>query len=154
MGESGGRGDEVRRVREAREHGLQHQRLLHHQPLLPGAGAALSVLFLTRVVREKGGHGVPEVIYSVSRLGGRLSARAMFSRLVASSLTIGSGGSAGPESPVVISGAAIGSNIARFFSMNERQRVTLLGCGAAGAISSTIENGSNNMANAASISIN
>jgi len=104
--------------------------------VIPGAGAALSVIFLTRVVREKGGHGVPEVIYSVSRLGGRLSARAMFSRLVASSLTIGSGGSAGPESPVVISGAAIGSNIARFFSMNERQRVTLLGCGAAGAISS------------------
>ena len=104
--------------------------------VIPGIGAALSVLFLTRVVREKGGHGVPEVIYSVSRLGGRLSVSAMFSRLVASCLTIGSGGSAGPESPVVISGAAIGSNIARLFSMNERQRVTLLGCGAAGAISS------------------
>jgi CIC family chloride channel protein len=104
--------------------------------VLPGVGAALSVLFLTRVVCEKGGHGVPEVIYSVSRLGGKLKDSAMFSRLVASCLTIGSGGSAGPESPVVISGAAIGSNIARFFSMNERQRVTLLGCGAAGAISS------------------
>lgn len=104
--------------------------------VIPGAGAALSVIFLTRVVREKGGHGVPEVIYSVSRLGGRLNASAMFSKIVSSSLTIGSGGSAGPESPVVISGAAIGSNIARFFSMNERQRVTLLGCGAAGAISS------------------
>jgi len=103
---------------------------------LPGVGAALSVLFITKVVREKGGHGVPEVIYSVSRLGGKLNASSMFSRLVASCLTIGSGGSAGPESPVVISGAAIGSNIARFFSMNERQRVTLLGCGAAGAISS------------------
>jgi len=103
---------------------------------LPGAGAALAVLFITKVVKEKGGHGVPEVIYSVSRLGGKLKASSMFSRLVASCLTIGSGGSAGPESPVVISGAAIGSNIARFFSMNERQRVTLLGCGAAGAISS------------------
>ncbi len=104
--------------------------------VLPGIGAALSVLFLSHVVREKGGHGVPEVIYSVSRLGGKLRRRSMFSRLVASCLTIGSGGSAGPESPVVISGAAIGSNIARFFFMNERQRVTLLGCGAAGAISS------------------
>jgi CIC family chloride channel protein len=104
--------------------------------VLPGAGAALSVIFLTRIIREKGGHGVPEVIYSVSRLGGRLKLSATFSRLVASCMTIGSGGSAGPESPLVISGAAIGSNIARFFSMNERQRVALLGCGAAGAISS------------------
>ena len=117
-------------------HLLQPLRSYSWAFILPGVGAALSVIFLTKVVREKGGHGVPEVIYSVSRLGGKLHARAMFSRLVASCLTIGSGGSAGPESPVVISGAAIGSNMARFFSMNERQRVTMLGCGAAGAISS------------------
>ncbi|MBF0202019.1 MAG: chloride channel protein [Desulfamplus sp.] len=104
--------------------------------LLPAAGAMLSAVFLQKIVREAGGHGVPEVIYSVSRFGGQMRFRSSFSRLVASCLTIGSGGSAGPEAPVVISGAAIGSNIAQFFFLNERQRITLLGCGAAGAVSS------------------
>jgi CIC family chloride channel protein len=104
--------------------------------LLPAAGAALSSLFLSRIARESAGHGVPEVIYSVSKGGGRLRLRSSFSRLVSSCLTIGTGGSAGPEAPVVMSGAAIGSNIATLLSLNERQRVTLVGCGAAAAISS------------------
>jgi len=112
--------------------------LRHHwwALFLPGAGAALSSLFLNKVLREGAGHGVPEVIYSVSRYGGLMRFRSSFSRLISSCLTIGSGGSAGPEAPVVMSGAAIGSNIARFFSLNDRQRVALVGCGAAGAISS------------------
>ena len=102
---------------------------------LPAVGAALSSLFLDKIVKEGAGHGVPEVIYSVSRYGGLLRLRSSISRLISSCLTIGSGGSAGPEAPVVISGASIGSNIAQFFSLNDRQRVTLVGCGAAGAIS-------------------
>ncbi|MBW1959623.1 MAG: chloride channel protein [Deltaproteobacteria bacterium] len=104
--------------------------------VLPAIGAALSSLFLEKIVKEGAGHGVPEVIYSVSRYGGLLRFRSSFSRIISSALTIGSGGSAGPEAPVVISGAAIGSNIAKYFSLNDRQRVTLVGCGAAGAISS------------------
>ena len=102
---------------------------------LPAAGAALSSIFLEKIVREGAGHGVPEVIYSVSRYGGLLRLRSSFSRLISSCLTIGTGGSAGPEAPVVMSGSAIGSNIARAFGLNDRQRVTLVGCGAAGAIS-------------------
>jgi len=104
--------------------------------LLPAGGAALSSIFLNQIIREKPGHGVPEVIYSVSRYGGLLRFRSSFSRLISSCLTIGSGGSAGPEAPVVMSGSAIGSNIATLFSLNDKQRVTLVGCGAAGAISS------------------
>ncbi len=102
---------------------------------LPAVGAALSSLFLDKIVKEGAGHGVPEVIYSVSRYGGLLRLRSSISRLISSCLTIGSGGSAGPEAPVVMSGASIGSNIAKFFFLNDRQRVTLVGCGAAGAIS-------------------
>jgi CIC family chloride channel protein len=103
--------------------------------ILPGIGAALSALFVDKLFREgKAGHGVPEVVYSVSRFGGLMRFRSCFSPLISSCLTIGSGGSAGPEAPVVMSGAAIGSNIAQLFSLNERQRVTLLGCGTAGAI--------------------
>lgn len=103
--------------------------------LLPAAGAALSSLFLNKIVREGAGHGVPEVIYSVSRYGGLIRFRSSFSRLISSCLTIGSGGSAGPEAPIVMSGSAIGSNIARLLGLNDRQRVALVGCGAAGAIS-------------------
>jgi len=104
--------------------------------VIPAAGAALSSLFLEKIMKESAGHGVPEVIYSVSRYGGLLRLRSSFSRLISSCLTIGSGGSAGPEAPVVMSGAAIGSNIAKLFSLNDRQRIAIVGCGAAGAISS------------------
>ncbi len=113
---------------------LHHYRVYWWAIFLPAAGAALSSLFLEKVVKEGAGHGVPEVIYAVSRYGGLLRLRSSFSRLISSLLTIGSGGSAGPEAPVVMSGAAIGSNIAQAFSLNDRQRVALVGCGAAGAI--------------------
>jgi chloride channel protein, CIC family len=104
--------------------------------VIPGIGAAMSCLFLDSIVKERAGHGVPEVIHSVSRYGGLLRFRSIYSRLISSCLTIGSGGSAGPEAPVVVSGSAIGSNIAKLFSLNERQRITIVGCGAAGAIAS------------------
>ncbi len=116
--------------------GFHHMRHLWWAFLLPAAGAMLSSIFLEKIMNEGAGHGVPEVIYSVSRYGGLLRLRSSISRLVSSCLTIGSGGSAGPEAPVVMSGAAIGSNIAKFFFLNDRQRVTLVGCGAAGAIAS------------------
>ncbi len=102
--------------------------------ILPGCGAAMSVLVLEKLLREGAGHGVPEVIYAVTRKGGLLRMRTSFSRLISSCLTIGSGGSAGPEAPIVASGASIGSNIAQLLGFDERRRVTLVGCGAAGAI--------------------
>jgi CIC family chloride channel protein len=114
--------------------------LVHHYRqywwafIMPAIGAALSSLFLEKIMKEGAGHGVPEVVYSVSLYGGLMRLRSSFSRLISSCLTIGSGGSAGPEAPVVMSGAAIGSNIAQLFALNDRQRVTLVGCGTAGAI--------------------
>ncbi len=124
------------RALEALFDGLSRYRIHWWAFVIPGIGAALSSIFLEKIVREGSGHGVPEVIYSVSRHGGLLRFRSSITRLVSGALTIGSGGSAGPEGPVVISGAAIGSAIARMFALNERQRVTLVGCGAAGAIAS------------------
>ena len=103
--------------------------------ILPACGAALSSLFLGYIMKEGAGHGVPEVIYSVCKRGGLLRLRSSFSRLISSTLTIASGGSAGPEAPVVMSGASIGSNIAKVFGLNDRQRITMVGCGAASAIS-------------------
>ncbi len=104
--------------------------------IIPGAGAALSYFFLEKILNEGAGHGVPEVIYSVSRKGGLIRARSIFSRIISSGLTIGSGGSAGPEAPIIMSGAAIGSNFARFLKLNERERINMVGCGSAAAIAS------------------
>ncbi|WP_027358640.1 chloride channel protein [Desulforegula conservatrix] len=103
--------------------------------LFPACGAFLSALVLYKVFKDEGAHGVPDVIYSVSKFGGALKLRSSLSRLISSALTIGSGGSAGPEAPVVMSGASIGSNIAKLFKLNSRQRIILVGCGTAGAIS-------------------
>ncbi|MBF0450121.1 MAG: chloride channel protein [Candidatus Magnetomorum sp.] len=118
------------------EHFLHEYRIYWWAFILPACGAALSSLFLNKVLKEGAGHGVPEVIYAVSRYGGLLRMRSAFSRIISSCLTIGSGGSAGPEAPVVMSGASIGSNIAKYFGLNDRQRVTIVGCGSAGAIAS------------------
>ncbi|OPX40586.1 MAG: chloride channel protein [Deltaproteobacteria bacterium] len=115
-------------------HYLMPLRSHWYATFFPAIGAALSIFFLHSIVRDIGGHGVPEVIYSISRRGGLLRFRSSFSRLVSCLLTIASGGSAGPEAPVVISGASIGSNIANFFYLKDRQRTVIVGCGAAAAI--------------------
>jgi chloride channel protein, CIC family len=104
--------------------------------LFPMAGILFTVMVLKYVIRDFGGHGVPEVIHSVSTQGGVLKFRSSFSKLLGSLITIASGGSAGPEAPVVISGAAIGSNISGYFKSNERIRVAVTGSGAAAAIAS------------------
>ena len=104
--------------------------------IFPAIGAFFSTFFLINIVKDVGGHGVPEVIYSVTKRGGLLRLRSSFSRLISCAFTIGSGGSAGPESPVVISGASIASNIACSFRLRDRQRIMLVGGGAAAAIAS------------------
>ncbi len=104
--------------------------------LFPAIGAALACFFLNQIARDRGGHGVPEVIYSVSKHGGLLRLRLFPSRLISCFLTIASGGSAGPEAPIVVCGASIGSNIASFFRLRDRQRIVIVGCGAAAAIAS------------------
>ena len=116
-------------------HAIQPMHSHWYSFVLPACGAALSALFLGHIMKEGAGHGVPEVIYSVCKRGGLLRLRSSFSRLISSTLTIASGGSAGPEAPVVMSGASIGSNIAKVLTLNDRQRTTMVGCGAAGAIS-------------------
>ncbi|MCU0287139.1 MAG: chloride channel protein [Acidobacteria bacterium] len=102
--------------------------------LFPMAGITFTVFLLKYIIKDFGGHGVPEVIYSISMKGGAIKFRSAYSMLIGSMITISSGGSAGPEAPVVISGAAIGSNIAGYFKTNERIRVAVTGSGAAAAI--------------------
>ncbi|NDV27575.1 chloride channel protein [Desulfovibrio sp. JC010] len=103
--------------------------------MLPAAGAAAAVILSRKVFKETGGHGVGEVIAKVGLKQGILRPISIISSLLTSLLTIASGGSAGPEAPVVVSGSAMGSNLSRICKMSGQSRMTLIGCGAAGSIS-------------------
>jgi chloride channel protein, CIC family len=116
------------------EHVLGPLRTYWYAPFFPACGAALSIFFMRNLIKDLGGHGVPEVIYSISKRGGLIRLRSSFSHIIGCLLTLGSGGSAGPEAPVVISGGSIGSNMASKLYLKERQRVQIVGCGAAAAI--------------------
>lgn len=102
--------------------------------LYPAIGILLTILFVRYVVKGNIGHGLPSVLLSLSRGGGILPARNMYSSLVASTLTVAFGGSVGLEAPIASTGSAIGSNIGRFFRLSSHDIKMLLGCGAAGAI--------------------
>lgn len=101
---------------------------------LPLVGVTLSYLYVRYVAKDNISHGVSRVLQSFSRARGRIKRSKMYSSLVACTVTIGFGGSVGPEAPVVLTGAAIGSNIGRFFNMGFRNLVLLIACGSAGAI--------------------
>lgn len=101
---------------------------------LPGLGMLLSLLIVRYFVRDNIGHGVTKVLQAVSTNESRIKPHNMWSSIVTSALTIGMGGSVGAEAPIVYTGAAIGSNFARYAGMSYRNMTVLLGCGAAGAI--------------------
>ena len=102
--------------------------------LYPAIGILLASLFVRYVVRDDISHGVTHILYAISRRQGRLKRHNMWTSLVGSSLTIGMGGSVGAEAPIVLTGAAIGSNLGSYFKMNHKTLMVLMGCGSAGAI--------------------
>ena len=101
---------------------------------LPLVGILLTVLFVKYVVKGDIGHGLPGVLFAISRKRSKLPAKNMYTSLIASTLTVAFGGSVGLEAPIASTGSAIGSNIGRWFRLNSKSVRLLLGCGAAGAI--------------------
>lgn len=101
----------------------------------PGIGMLLSLLIVRYVVRDNIGHGVTRVLVAISKNDSKIKPHNTWSSLLTSALTIGFGGSVGAEAPIVYTGAAIGSNVARLAGMSYRSMTILLGCGAAGAVS-------------------
>jgi CIC family chloride channel protein len=102
--------------------------------LYPVAGILLSSLYVKYVVRDNISHGVTRVLYAISQNKSRLKKHNMYSSVIASSITIGFGGSVGAEGPIVYTGAAIGSNLGSVFRMSPRILMILVGCGAAAGI--------------------
>jgi CIC family chloride channel protein len=103
---------------------------------LPAVGILLTILFIKFFVKDNISHGVSHVLYAISRQNSKLKPHNTYSSIVSSTMTIGFGGSVGAEAPIVLTGAAIGSNIGQFFRMNYKTLTLLIGCGAAGAIAS------------------
>lgn len=103
-------------------------------PFLPGLGMLFSLLIVRYIVRDNIGHGVTKVLVAVSKNESRIKPHNMWTSILTSSITIGMGGSVGAEAPIVYTGAAIGSNVARWVGLGHKEMTILLGCGAAGAV--------------------
>lgn len=101
---------------------------------LPIVGIILVTFFVKYVVKEPISHGVTRVIRSIAHKQARLKPHNVYSSAIAGAVTIGFGGSVGPEAPIVMTGSALGSNIARSFRLGHRSTAILLACGAAAAV--------------------
>ena len=102
--------------------------------LFPALGILLSLLFVRYIVRDDISHGVTKVLSSISQRKSRIKPHNTWSSIIASALTISFGGSVGAESPIVLTGAAVGSNFGRLFRLEQRNLMLLIGCGVAGAL--------------------
>ncbi|MBQ8673407.1 MAG: chloride channel protein [Bacteroides sp.] len=100
----------------------------------PVVGIFLAGLFVRHVVKDDISHGVTKILHAISRRQGRIKRHNIWSSIVASSITIGFGGSVGAEAPIVLTGSAIGSQLGGLFKMEHHRLMLLVGCGAAGAI--------------------
>ena len=102
--------------------------------MFPVVGIFLTSLFVRYVVKDNISHGITRILYAISSKQSRLKGHNCWTSVVASAITIGFGGSVGAEAPIVLTGSAIGSNLGRFFRMDNKTLMLLVGCGAAAAI--------------------
>lgn len=102
--------------------------------IYPAVGILIAGLFVRYVVRDNISHGVTRILYAISQRKSYIRLHNIYTSIIASSITIGFGGSVGAEAPIVFTGAAIGSNLGRLFKLERRYLMLLIGCGAAGAI--------------------
>ncbi|SDC25864.1 chloride channel protein [Williamwhitmania taraxaci] len=100
----------------------------------PMLGIFLTVLFVRYYVKDNISHGITRVLYAISRRESRLKRHNTYSSMIASSLTIGFGGSVGAEAPIVLTGASLGSQVGQWLGLDYKRITLLLGCGAAGAV--------------------
>ncbi len=102
--------------------------------IYPVVGIVITSLYVRYVVRDNISHGVTQVLYAISQNKSRLKRHNIYTSVMASSITIGFGGSVGAEGPIVFTGAAIGSNLGSVFRLSPRILMIMVGCGAAAGI--------------------
>ncbi len=103
--------------------------------LYPMVGIILASLFVRFIVKDDISEGVTKVLKAMSTSSSQIKPHNCYSSVVGGALTIGFGGSVGPEAPIVLTGAAIGSNIGRLMRLNYRNMTLMLACGVAAALS-------------------
>jgi len=111
---------------------LEHYNIFYL--LLPVLGILTTVIFTRYILKQEVGHGIPAVLYAISRTNGKIKGHNMFSSIISSALTVGFGGSVGLEGPTVATGAAIGSNLGKELRLSYKQILTMLGCASAAAM--------------------
>ncbi|MBQ5371358.1 MAG: chloride channel protein, partial [Rikenellaceae bacterium] len=97
--------------------------------IYPAVGIILATLFVKYVVKDNISEGVTRVLYAMSRSNSRIRGHNCWTSVVGGATTIGFGGSVGPEAPIVLTGAAIGSNIGKLARLNYKNVTLLLCCG-------------------------
>jgi CIC family chloride channel protein len=102
--------------------------------LLPAIGIFFTVWFINQILKGNFFKGNDKIIYAIAKKSSILPLSQIYSHVITSAITVGSGGSAGLESPIVATGAAIGSNFARTYYLSYKERTLLLACGVAGGI--------------------
>lgn len=125
----------VHAIQEILQHGFQESYSNYLFVILPAIGFVLVFLFIKFVTRTPVRHGIPNVLYSISKNNGKMARHNMFSSIFTSAFTVGFGGSVGLEGPTVATGAAYGSNLGRFMHLNYKQTTLLLSCASAAAMS-------------------
>ncbi|WP_236021317.1 chloride channel protein [Algoriphagus oliviformis] len=103
--------------------------------IYPLIGISAAYLLGRYILKDVGGHGIPDVLFNISKKSSLIPRIKVFSRVITSAFTVGFGGSVGLEAPMVVTGSAIGSNVGVLMHLNPKKRTLLIGCGAAGAIS-------------------
>ncbi len=102
--------------------------------MFPVVGIALCVLFIHYINGNKLGKGISNILHAIAKKSSILPKDQTYSHIITSALTVGFGGSSGLESPIVTTGAAIGSNFGRIYKLSYKERTLLLACGAAAGI--------------------
>jgi chloride channel protein, CIC family len=102
--------------------------------IFPALGIILTVLVVKYLLRGKDGKGIGNVLYEMAQKSSLVAPYKMYSQMIASAITVGLGGSAGLEAPIAVTGAAIGSNFARTYRLNYKDRTLLLAAGSAAGI--------------------
>lgn len=105
----------------------------------PLVGILLTIFFINRFVKDRISHGVSIAMKAIGKSKGKLRRHNIYSSIVASTLTVGFGGSVGLEAPMVLTGSAIGSNLAQLFHLNRKQTTLLLACGSTAAIAAVFK---------------
>lgn len=100
----------------------------------PLMGILLTVFFVRVFVKDNIGHGISRILFAISKRKSKIKGHNMYSSMIGSTLTVGFGGSAGLEAPIILTGAAIGSKIGRWMRLNYKTTTLLIGCGSAAAL--------------------